>query len=476
MAEERQSYRGGPDKEEKIEYHELVSILLKENRTAEEVKKIATYFNTIKFFADCKTVLKQDQYSRLLRAITFEKIGRNQFLFHKGDRGNKFYVIMKGHTNVVVNRPSVAEMKENKIYKRYMARVLTYLQRRSKGLVIERAGSEDLMKERNKRESISKPRAKQRKGIEMTTKELQLSMNEVVKMQQEEVDRDESEIQRLNDKFEEVKKMDHPNLKITKGKSILGFMLTKLWNEKLKTKETSDLFFDKNVFFPYRPKVYWHNLLLYGLRCLDEEFIMNLLPGLMRVHQIGVGGYFGEIAILGNGLRAAGIYCDEDSEFAVISKKYENDFLFLYRAQNKEKELTLKQFKLFNYWIERDKIKGLFHYMKKMKTKYGNHLYRMGEPIQGMYLITQGEIELVLHRKKDAVFLNKNFRDNRKDYEFEYRRIISHPYIIGVEEIILNSKNRILEAKVISESAEYYMIPIEVSSSMVTSRTSKAIS
>ena len=77
---------------------------------------------------------------------------------------------------------------------------------------------------------------------------------------------------------------------------------------------------------------------------MDQEFFTNLLPGLMKVHQYSVGGYFGEIAILGNGLRAAGIYCDEDTDFAVISKKYENDFLFLYRAQHKEKEQILRAF------------------------------------------------------------------------------------------------------------------------------------
>ena len=115
-----------------------------------------------------------------------------------------------------------------------------------------------------------------------------------------------------------------------------------------------------------------------GLVNTDLDFFDHLFPRLDRVFQYGPGGCFGEIAILQAGIRAAGIFCDEETEFAIISKKTDNDFLFLYKAINKEKDKVLKNLSPFNYWIVRDKASVLFHLLEPMKKPIDTYLYKRG--------------------------------------------------------------------------------------------------
>ncbi len=370
----------GLDKELAVPYEELVRILSapSHSRTAEELKTLATYFNNIKFFADCRTVLKPDQYNRILKAIEFEKVDRNQFLFHKGDRGNKFYVILKGHTNVVIPRPQGAPLKVTKAFQKHAVRVLQFLAKGGKaGLAASKLGFEESQPELSPKRNLNL----RRKNLDSSVSPMKLSQAiELVKENINNEKIEEADADRLKEKFEAIKEMDHPPLKITKARAIIGFFLTKTWLEEARTKkEVEKGALDLQTLNRYKSKLYWHNLFFQGLRCLDQEFFQNILPGQMKVFQYSTGGYFGEIAILGNGLRAAGIYCDEDSDFAVISKKYEDDFLFLYRAQNKEKESLLRTFSPFNWWIERDKVKAFFHYLKKFEHfTRGNLVFQKG--------------------------------------------------------------------------------------------------
>ena len=370
----------GADKEQAVPYEELVRILNSPStiRTAEELKTLAVYFNNIKFFADCRSVLKPDQYNRILKAIEFEKVDRNQFLFHKGDRGNKFYVILKGHTSVVIPRPQGAPMKITKAFQKHAVRVLQFLAKGGKkSLVSSKLGFDETQQELSPKRNINQ----RRRNLDSTVSPMKLSQAiELVKENINNEKLEEADAERLKEKFEAIKEMDHPPFKISKARTILGFFLTKTWLEESKTKkEVEKGALDVQVLNKYKSKLYWHNLFFEGLRCLDQEFFQHILPGQMKVFQYSTGGYFGEIAILGNGLRAAGIYCDEDSDFAVISKKYEDDFLFLYRAQNKEKETLLRTFSPFNWWIERDKVKAFFHYLKKFEHfTRGNHVYQKG--------------------------------------------------------------------------------------------------
>lgn len=356
-------------------YQELIRVLKSPSteRTTEDIKILSTYFSDIKFFADCKSVLKPDQYTRILKAIEYERVDKNKYLFHKGDRGNKFYVILKGHTNVVIPRPSTVPIKLTKAYQRHIVRVLQHLQRGVKAVSSPfkqlRVDLDSPTKKNTnaKRRQVIDPYVSAQKHIETIEQALENLSNEKV----EEMDKE-----RLNIDYEELKEMTHPQMKISKAKAIMGFFLNKVWLEESRIKKD-----DKDIKFyaNYSKKLYWHNLFLCGLRNVNIEFFHKLFQGQMKVFEYSKGGYFGEVAILEDGKRAAGIYCDEDCDFAVISKKYEDDFLFLYRAQNKEKEMLIRTFKPFNWWVQNDQLKGILRYLKET-TRFpkGNFIYRRG--------------------------------------------------------------------------------------------------
>lgn len=115
---------------------------------------------------------------------------------------------------------------------------------------------------------------------------------------------------------------------------MFGYWLVKTWMtcfdvKKVESIGTAHYY---KMFYRYKVKRYWLNLSLHHLGSMDKEFMDNYMPRVKRVHHYTKGGYFGELAIIKGGIRKAGIYCTEDTEFAVLSKKYENDFLFLYKA------------------------------------------------------------------------------------------------------------------------------------------------
>lgn len=449
---------------EQVQYSELVRILKKPIKNVEDTRMLASYFSNIKFFADCRSVLNNEQFSSILKVIEFEQVNKNQLLFHRGDKGNKFYVILKGHTNVVIPRPKGVSLNMTKSYQKYMAKVLQHLYKASQG----QPGMLQLAEESVLDTSIPKRDTQKRRNQELNSDVLAALVNKAQQNLSEE-DREDYDTERLKPIFEEIKKMEHPPMKITKAKSILGFMMNKVWAEFVKgpKNEFPTGSIDAKMMTPYRGKMYWHNLFLKGLKNMDSEFFTNLLPGQMKVHQYSDGGYFGEIAILGNGMRAAGIYCDEETDFAVLSKKSENDFVFLFRAQNKDQDTLLRSLKPFNWWCQRDKIQALFHYLKKVdKATYQTVIYRKGDPVKGIYLLKDGEVEIILRKPKATDMFNLNDPSKRRDHQYNFRRSIAAPYVFGVEELVTafqkNKKRRIFDVVVKSLHCTYYWLPIDV--------------
>lgn len=456
----------GEDGHQTVNYDQLVKTLTKHVKNVEDTKLLAAYFTNIKFFSDCKSVLNNDQYSRILKVIEFEHVSKNQFLFHRGDKGSKFYVILKGHTNVVIPRPKGIDHKITKAYQKYIVKVLQHLYKASSG----QPGMLRSTEEPPEDTSIPKRNIQKRRNQELNADVLAALVDKAQKNLSEE-DREEYDNHRLTKQLEDVKAMSHPPMKITKAKAILGFMMNKAWAEYLKGPKNDFLLgpIDLKMMTPYRGKLYWHNLFLKGLRNMDGEFFANLLPGQMKVHQYSTGGYFGEIAILGNGMRAAGIYCDEETDFAVLSKKSENDFVFLFRAQNKDQDTLLRALKPFNWWVRREKIQALFHYLKRVDgATFQTVIYKKGDPVNGIFLLKQGEVEIFLSKPKNTDPLNLNDPEKRRDHQYKYRRTIAAPYIFGVEELVTSfqkhRRTRLFDVVVKSLKCTYYHLPLDVRS------------
>ena len=254
--------------------------------------------------------------------------------------------------------------------------------------------------------------------------------------------------------------------KLSKARCVIGYCLVKCWidfhNNMANKIETKDRTISA-VFTPYKPKKYWHNLLLYGLYNVEKDFLDNLFPVYNKVHEYGVGGTFGEIAILEGGYRKAGIFCDKDTEFAVITKNNENDFLFLYRALQKDKEKALSCLKPFEYWIRKDSLSTTFQYFEQETRRIGSFIYSKGDPVSHIYVLVEGDVEISLRREErgeDEYTINIDNRHHA--YRYQYKRMISEIYMFGVEELIYRggAAARVFDARVRSAVCTFYKLKV----------------
>lgn len=352
---------------------QLVDLIKKEKKSHADMKSLDEHFRQINFFKNCYEKLNNDQYRRLLKALDYEKVRKNQFLYHQGDKGNKFYVVLSGHVRVIVKKKNPPQ-PITVAYKKYINKVCKLVEKKEKPIKLNPFS--ELLK------STMPGWKKKDRGRNQLTGTMMMNpflWQQTVKNIEAGID-EEAENVALDQKYEEFSKKINPNSKISKLKCILGYHFVKVWTDHM-GKSQDKLGENKlmlNLFSPYRQRKYWVNLLLYGLLNIDLDFFDHLFPRIDRVFQYSAGGTFGEIAILRGGIRAAGIYCDEETEFAVIQKKKDNDFLFLYRALQKEREAILKIMSPFNYWIVRDKVSALFHLLELETKPIDFYIYKRG--------------------------------------------------------------------------------------------------
>lgn len=74
-----------------------------EHRTEEQVEDILDFVKNVKFFQK----LSQAHQKALCRRMTIESFQRDQYIFHVGDVGDKFYIIVSGSVSVQVPRYSL---------------------------------------------------------------------------------------------------------------------------------------------------------------------------------------------------------------------------------------------------------------------------------------------------------------------------------------------------------------------------------
>lgn len=84
---------------------ETVRILRKKNKSASDIETLDSKFSNLKFFADFKEKIDEESFAKLLRCLSYEKMGGHQLLFRKGDVGDKLYIILKGTVAVMINKP-----------------------------------------------------------------------------------------------------------------------------------------------------------------------------------------------------------------------------------------------------------------------------------------------------------------------------------------------------------------------------------
>lgn len=454
----------------------LAHILKSDRRTGKEMKAIGSLVRTIQFFSKCYHILTANQYWRMVSTLQYERVSKNRFLYHKGDKGNKFYVILSGQAIVFVPKDDQQRkhVSLSKAQQKYVSRLIRWAAPGSdanselpSGFLLPSLHSLPSFKMFAASRANSHIGTRYLEPTENSTTEgaanpivRKSAINPLRVLKQgleipEEPSDTESRL--YDEKFKEfAKNCPRGRSKLSKGKSILGYAFMKKWIDVFSKQQVDQT----EVFLPYKPKRYWLNLFMCGLSGIDQETFKLIFPHLQVVWSYSAGGSFGELAILKGGIRRAGIYCTQDTEFGVLSKSGENTFEYLYKALQKDKEDALKYFKPFNYWINRDITSRLFHLLQQNSHTRNHLFYSKGDPVTDIFLLIKGEVEITLKEQIQKESKLQMTMGTNPYPSLQFRRIVSAPYIFGVEELIYYSvfKTRIFQAVVTSTDCTVFQI------------------
>lgn len=149
---------------------------------------------------------------------------------------------------------------------------------------------------------------------------------------------------------------------------------------------------------------------------LGSESIRNLLDEdiFNKVASLEAGKSFGEIALIKSKPRQARIICEENWEFATLSK---DDFSrILAKVEVKLANDNIDFFlniPLFSSW-SRNLIHKLLYRIDKKKFQRDQYVIKEGEPIQEVYIIKEGEFEVtskIPDNKNENLKLTEKLQD-----------------------------------------------------------------
>jgi hypothetical protein len=98
MAEPQETAPDGAD------HDQVTKILKKKYKTQLELEILDKKFEQVDFFKRTKEHIDQDSFFKLLKSVQYERRPANQILFRKGERGVKFYILIKGAASVRIHK------------------------------------------------------------------------------------------------------------------------------------------------------------------------------------------------------------------------------------------------------------------------------------------------------------------------------------------------------------------------------------
>lgn len=140
----------------------------------------------------------------------------------------------------------------------------------------------------------------------------------------------------------------------------------------------------------------------------------ELPPVDLEVAEIGKGNAFGDYALLNNDRRGASIYAKTNSHFLVLHKDEFMQVLGKVEARKlKDKVEFLSTLPIFHKWTER-KIKQISYAFDSKRVSRNHVLFKEGDPIEKVYLVKEGEFQLLKkHKFRKHILLTKKLRQNQ---------------------------------------------------------------
>ena len=408
-------------------------ILSKTQRNENELKILESYLHSLKKFVSLLDVEK-DELNLLLRKISIyikgEKFQSGKMVFRFGDKGTKFYLILKGSVSVMI-------LKEKKIK-------LTFYEYIVHLVKLYAIGEVELMI----------------KIVKANKNIYDIKESEIIEFVNRYNQKIELELDPNNNYLLKFDEIDIKN--ITETLNDIYFQIEQVYNN-------SNEYI--NIIFPFN---------------INEKNFQNfnqkqlIIYSYFEITKSYPGEFFGEFALEKQGVkRTATILCSEDCLFGTLSKDaYNNSLKEIQTNERRYNIKVLMSFQIFNNLSWGIFLNNFFNYFKIIHVCKNDIVIEKNTPIKNIYFIRKGEFEIssdltnkeiddyILHLKYGNHYKEKKI--NNKIYENDKKRNLriynlKDKDVIGLYDIIdLDEINSIVNIKCISDDGVLYSIEKEI--------------
>ena len=345
---------------QELKLEKCIKELNKSNKNRNQ-EIIIDYLKTLVPFMNL--VNEKNEYSteiinKISKIMTYQKNIKNDLIIQYGDKGNDFYIILKGNINILVPKYSLYYMDEEE----FILHLLKLRKYNQNELIIQCLRCNALI-------------------FAIPTERLDDLILDLQKKKSNYYLYKKTIINKAKEVYEYINKKENSNKNI-KNISPEDYIALFEVDESIK-KNTSKLIHLSNLKIEFDKK--------------DEDKKLTKIPNYEIVAKFGTGDTFGELALEHmNKKRMATIITSSDCDFAVIDKIEYNELIKDSINKSKDKFYNLiYKYKIFDSISTISFDKKYYNYFRYLKMKKNEILFNEGDPCDDVYFILNGEYELL---------------------------------------------------------------------------------
>ena len=390
---------------QELKLEKCIKELNKSNKNRNQ-EIIIDYLKTLVPFMNL--VNEKNEYSteiinKISKIMTYQKNIKNDLIIQYGDKGNDFYIILKGNINILVPKYSLYYMDEEE----FILHLLKLRKYNQNELIIQclRCNALNFAIPTERLDDLILDLQKKKSNYYLYKKTI---------------------INKAKEVYEYINKKENSNKNI-KNISPEDYIALFEVDESIK-KNTSKLIHLSNLKIEFDKK--------------DEDKKLTKIPNYEIVAKFGTGDTFGELALEHmNKKRMATIITSSDCDFAVIDKIEYNELIKDSINKSKDKFYNLiYKYKIFDSISTISFDKKYYNYFRYLKMKKNEILFNEGDPCDNVYFILNGEYELYVDKN---IFEINQMILKLKIIVDELKKIIIHE-TKNFEKINLKNKSKSL--------------------------------
>ncbi|EAS07793.2 cyclic nucleotide-binding domain protein (macronuclear) [Tetrahymena thermophila SB210] len=466
----------------------VIDVLKKKQRTKKEIDFISKAVSNLNFFETKKQELDQKLYEQLFASLSYEFFQKEEVIYHHGDQGKKYYIILKGSCSLLVPNTQNENFKSSNLVnfqEEFQKLKEKYDQCRNNSLLMCSPQLKSInFSPKIKALNLSPNQKQHIPRVIQSIQEIQegdLHGNDFHQVQQNRQNQmlysQPLSKKQFNESssFVQQRKQEN-NISVAIQNSAIN-------GDFKKSEQSSPLQpLQKTLSTKNIPKLD-HSLMSNNTDNI-ANFINYCFPDFNLTCNFKQGDSFGDVALLTRSKQQGTVVCQEDTHIMSLSKEAFDRILGEQQKQIVKNNIRyLKQFSFLEN-IPDSTLMNLMNYLKQVHYQKGEIIYDQFDPSSYLYFIKSGEIELSQivefpDNHKEEVHSSQNVDEKTQKQKFptfnhiqeeklkqkNLKRVkfalIGANNCFGEKEIIQNTP-RTQMAKCISQVADIYCLSREL--------------